>query len=78
VIRITPGFLAPDGYLGRLARRLATVAFGLAFVAGLALVWIGLDALVLGGGDAGRGLPALGLGFLTWVVLSLVAGGRRR
>lgn len=50
------------------------VGFCVAFLAGLALVWNGLAAVVFGGAGTGRGFLSLGVGFAAWVVLGAVAG----
>lgn len=49
----------------------ALVAAG--YVAGLAGIWAGVEALVLGGGEVVRALGLLALGFGVWVVLAAIA-----
>jgi hypothetical protein len=47
--------------------------FGAAYVAGLMIVWIGLQALVFGDGQLGRALATIAVGFAIWVALAAIA-----
>ncbi len=58
----------------RAVRLLRNAAFGAAFLAGLAFVWAGLGAIVLGGDGIARGFLDLAVGFGIWIVLALVGG----
>ena len=63
-------------------RRIAvSLLYSAAFLAGLAAVWVGLEALTFGGLGARRALLSLAPGFTIWIVLAAVtaaAGDRRR
>jgi hypothetical protein len=50
------------------------VAFGVVFLAGLAMVWVGLEGLVFGGLGIGRALFYLAAGFGFWAGLAGIEG----
>jgi hypothetical protein len=60
-----------------MTRVTANALFAAAYLAGLANIWIGLEALVFGGVDAGRSLLLIALGFGIWSALASIAPTRR-
>ena len=61
------------------ARRVAVNGlFAIAFLAGLAAIWVGLEALTFGGPGARRGLLALASGFGLWLALAAITGAAAR
>jgi hypothetical protein len=55
----------------------ANALFAAGYLAGLAAIWVGLEMLVFGGEDAGRGLLLIVLGFGIWSALASIAPARR-
>lgn len=64
----------------RARRVVVNGVFAIAFLSGLAAIWMGLEALTFGGPGARRGLLTLACGFGIWLALAAATGvaARRR
>lgn len=62
----------------RVARLAWNALFSTGFLVGLAFVWTGLRALVVGGAGVGTGLIGLAAGFSIWVALAAISAAASR